>query len=149
MRSLYLSKSSGLYPSLIWNCQITYQYFWYQHTCAGIRKRSKPPIKDIKTCPEGVLFWLYDFLDSSEWSVFIMTFRSTQRQSCTDNVTVGKSTRVNTNQKPWMTSDDEMELSLQVRGQSSIQCSKGRAVESHQGCKRGSQNETGRVVDAL
>lgn len=45
----------------------------------------------------------------------------------------------------WPDSSEETKLSLQVRGENSVQCGKDGAVERNQGCKRGSQKEGGRT----
>lgn len=63
-------------------------------------------------------------------------------------MTVDKCFLVSSNQKSWITLDNQTllkKLSLQVRGENSVQCGKGGAVERNQGCKRASQKEGGRT----
>lgn len=74
------------------------------------RKTSKTAI----TWPEGALFQLQDCFESTEWSTFDhFDLQEFYIKSYTDNMTVDKCFLVSSNQKSWITLDDQTLLKKQ------------------------------------
>lgn len=74
------------------------------------RKTSKTAI----TWPEGALSQLQDCFESTEWSTFdYFDLREFYIKSYTDNMTVDKCFLVSSNQKSWITLDDQTLLKKQ------------------------------------